>query len=36
MSEISCFERLLRLATVGFLIGMVVMVITRKRKSARA
>lgn len=36
MREISCFERLLRLATVGFLIGMVVMVITRRRKSAQA
>ena len=36
MSEVSCFERLLRLATVGFLIGMIVMVVTRKRKSAKA
>lgn len=36
MSEVSCFERLLRLATVGFLIGMVVLVITRRRKSTQA
>lgn len=31
----SCLEQLLRLATIGFLIGMVVMVITRRRKSAK-
>jgi hypothetical protein len=34
--EPSCFERLLRLATVGFLVGMVMMVVKRGRKPNRA
>jgi len=34
--EPSCFERLLRLATVGFLVMMAVAVVTRRNKPSRA